>query len=78
MQGLNCLLYTSPRQNTIYQALEGIRQMDFPYFNIDLIYGIKAVSYTHLFVLLILKQLDYEHEEINCYFSSCINNVFRI
>ena len=31
-----------PRQNTIYQALDDIRQMDFPYFNIDLIYGIKG------------------------------------
>lgn len=31
-----------PRKNTIYQALEDIRQMDFPYFNIDLIYGIKG------------------------------------
>ncbi|WP_302609549.1 radical SAM protein, partial [uncultured Bacteroides sp.] len=31
-----------PRQNTIYRALEEIRQMDFPCFNIDLIYGIKG------------------------------------
>lgn len=31
-----------PRRNAIYQALEDIRKMDFPYFNIDLIYGIKG------------------------------------
>lgn len=31
-----------PRQQVIYRALENIRQMDFPYFNIDLIYGIKG------------------------------------
>lgn len=31
-----------PRGNTINQALESIREMDFPYFNIDLIYGIKG------------------------------------
>lgn len=31
-----------PRENTINQALESIREMDFPYFNIDLIYGIKG------------------------------------
>ena len=31
-----------PRQDTINQALETIRKMEFPFFNIDLIYGIKG------------------------------------
>ena len=31
-----------PRQDMINQALETIRKMEFPFFNIDLIYGIKG------------------------------------
>lgn len=35
-----------PREATINGALESIREMDFPYFNIDLIYGIKGQTVT--------------------------------
>ena len=55
-----------PRQNTIYQALEGIRQMDFPYFNIDLIYGIKGQT-VESFLYSLEEALRFQPNELFIY-----------
>ena len=55
-----------PRQNTIYQALDDIRQMDFPYFNIDLIYGIKGQT-VESFLYSLEEALRFQPNELFIY-----------
>lgn len=55
-----------PRQNTIYKALEDIRQMDFPYFNIDLIYGIKGQT-VESFLYSLEQALRFQPNELFIY-----------
>ena len=53
-------------QNTIYQALDDIRQMDFPYFNIDLIYGIKGQT-VESFLYSLEEALRFQPNELFIY-----------
>lgn len=55
-----------PRQNVIHKALEDIRQMDFPYFNIDLIYGIKGQT-VESFLYSLEQALRFQPNELFIY-----------
>lgn len=55
-----------PRQDSICQALNAIQKMDFPYFNIDLIYGIKGQT-VESFLYSLEKALRFQPNELFIY-----------
>lgn len=55
-----------PRQDSICQALNAIREMDFPYFNIDLIYGIKGQT-VESFLYSLEQALRFQPNELFIY-----------
>lgn len=55
-----------PRQDSICQALNAIREMDFPYFNIDLIYGIKGQT-VESFLYSLEQALQFQPNELFIY-----------
>lgn len=54
------------RQDSICQALNAIREMDFPYFNIDLIYGIKGQT-VESFLYSLEQALQFQSNELFIY-----------
>lgn len=55
-----------PRQDSICQALNAIQKMDFPYFNIDLIYGIKGQT-VESFLYSLEQALQFQPNELFIY-----------
>lgn len=55
-----------PRRDSICQALNAIREMDFPYFNIDLIYGIKGQT-VESFLYSLEQALRFQPNELFIY-----------